>query len=682
MKDPKDHGQHNDPRNDGAVELGQEVNRILIKPYAKGDYIGQEYKVLSVLGIGGFGIVYLVQWSGTNMIFALKTYRDEFIADNHARERFRKEANVWIELGRHPFLVQAYLVDDISRRLYIEMEYIAPDKRGLNSLEGYLQQQPPVYAQSLRWAIQVCHGMEYAYTKGVRAHRDLKPSNILIDQDGTVKITDFGLASILEELHVKVGIRLSIQQGKLSLPGQTMQGVGFGTPTYMAPEQFDQAADCNERSDIYSFGIILYQMAAKGRLPFLAPLPKNNSNEEMMRYWSKMRDLHQRSPITPPDSPLFPIIQHCLAKDPSKRYASFSFLRAELDPLYARETGERIIPPQLDDQLDDLEAAELGLKGVSLNNLGRFEEAIRCFDKAFELDPQNTDALVNKGISLGQLGRSQEALRLYDRLLEGDPSTEIAWSNKGNTLHGLGRFEEAIHCFDKAIELNPRNASFWNNKGNTLNSLEAFEKAIFCCDQALRLDPRLLAAWVNKGASLHKLGRFDEAIFCAQKALELNPLEPDVFNNIGLSLTHMGKNQQAIQFFDKALEISPRYANAWNNKGNSLENLGLYEEAFHCYDQTLVFDPQLYGAWIGKGTSLAKRGRHKEAIQCFDKALELDPRLVQAWFNKAGAQETMGAKEAALISWKKYLELARGIPSQSSWIPHIEQRVRMLEGSK
>src|SRR5450756_48533 len=103
-------------------------------PYKKGDFIGRKYEVYGILGRGGFGVVYLVysiDSLGTGQFHALKTFLDEFLSDQDVRKRFHKEASVWVELGRHPYLVHAHFVDEISGRLYIAMEYVAPNELSL-----------------------------------------------------------------------------------------------------------------------------------------------------------------------------------------------------------------------------------------------------------------------------------------------------------------------------------------------------------------------------------------------------------------------------------------------------------------------------------------------------------------------------------------------------------------------
>jgi serine/threonine protein kinase len=265
--------------------------------YKKGDIIGQKYVVCGVLGAGGFGVVYLVYEREPNgtMVYAVKTIREELICDTQTKARFRKEASIWVELERHPFIVQAYFVEEIAQGLCIAMEYIVPGGEGLNTLEGYLRHRPPDLAQGLRWAIQLCHGMEYGYSRGIRSHRDIKPANIMIDSDKAVRITDFGLAGVLGPSRAMPGIKLSFQQGIAGPSVQTMEGTGFGTPTHMSPEQFSDAALCDERSDIYSFGIVLFQMASGGRLPFLVPLPTAVAESATAQFWKEMHQLHSKA---------------------------------------------------------------------------------------------------------------------------------------------------------------------------------------------------------------------------------------------------------------------------------------------------------------------------------------------------------------------------------------------------
>jgi tetratricopeptide (TPR) repeat protein len=555
-------------------------------PYKKGDVIGQKYEVYGILGKGGLGIVYLIYHRKIGRVYALKTFRDEFLANEEVRKRFYKEASLWVELEGHPYLVHANHVDEVSGRLYITMEYIAPNEEGLNSLEGYLQRRPPDLAQSLRWAIQVCHGMEYANTKGVRAHRDLKPANIMISQDMTAKITDFGLAGVASELSALRTAGLGAQPGSLDLSGQTMLGVGFGTPAYMAPEQFDNAAGCDERSDIYSFGVVLYQMAARGRVPFFAPMALN--------FWQAMRRLHCESPVPRLDSPLFPIIQHCLEKSPGNRYQTFKEVRKDLEPLLQHQTGESIIPPQL----KELEAWEWTNKGVSLDSLGRYKEAIRCYDKALELDQHHKSAWANKGGSLERLCCHEEAIRCADKALEIDPRYTTAWTIKGVSLNSLGRHEEAIRCLDRALEIDPRNVSALNNKGRSLHGLNRYEEASRCYDMALEIDPRHVYAWNNKGNCLYSLNRNKEAIRCYDQALKLNPRSLDAWIFKGISLDSLGRYGESIYCYNRAVEIDPLNVSAWNNKALAEDRRGQWREAVHSYERFLAIAPAQYAEQI------------------------------------------------------------------------------------
>lgn len=528
-------------------------------PHKKGDLIGQKYMVHQIIGKGGFGIVYLVSYQ--NRGFALKTFQAQYLADQEIRARFHKEASVWIELGSHPNLVTAYLVDEISGMLCIVMEYIVPNEEGLNSLEGYMHRRPPDLAQSLYWALQICSGMEYAFSRGVRAHRDLKPANIMISQDKTARITDFGLAGVLTESPGRQ------ESSQTVLSGQTMRGIGFGTPTYMPPEQFENAAGCDQRSDIYSLGIILYQLASGGRVPFTAPVQND--------YWQAMQRLHGSSPVPGLNSPLFPIIQHCLEKSPGKRYQTFGELRKDLEILLQTQTGEKFTAPQA----EELKARDWTNKSYSLHKLGRFQEAVDCLDKALELDPRDVAAWTNRGNSLNSLGRYDEAVLSLNQALELDPNDSAAWQNKGMSLSRLGRYAEALDCFDKAIAIDPFHADawIWMNKANCLNCLGRSQEAIRCCDKALEIDPRDPDIWFNKGFTLKQMSKLEDII----------PL-PGVVSH---SLNSKRDYEDGISCFDQALALDPRYANAWYQKALLHHAFGFFHEEADAFRHFLKLTP-------------------------------------------------------------------------------------------
>jgi tetratricopeptide (TPR) repeat protein/tRNA A-37 threonylcarbamoyl transferase component Bud32 len=622
--------------------------------YKKGDVIGQKYFVHKVLGAGGFGIVYLVYSHETEFIYALKTFRDEYLQEAVTRKRFQEEAKVWVNLERHPYIVRAYYVEEIDRRLFIVMEYIVPNQQGLNSLDGYLRARPLEFAQSLRWSIQFCYGMEYVYSRGVQSHRDIKPANIMIGLDNTVKISDFGLASVLYASSETPRIKLDIHNGIIGLSGQTVEGAAFGTPTHMAPEQFTNAVACDERSDIYSFGIILYQMVAGGQVPFLASLPKSNAQEEMIVFWRAMQILHRTSAVPKFKSPLFPIIQHCLEKKPANRYQTFKELRKDLESLLLENASEVIKPPEL----KELEFWEWGNKGISLERLGHHKEAIKCFDRALEFGPLDATTLVNKGNSLNSLGRFEEAIECFDRVISIAPRLNGAWEDKGISLSRLGRLDEAVSCFDKAVELNPLDALTWTNRGGILRKLGRFEEAIKCFNKAIGLEPMLPDARAGKGAILSQIEHFTEAVVCFDKVTELDPLDKAAWACKGDNLSNLGDFSSAIVCYDKAIALTPRDGTIWNSKGINLKRLGRFDEAITCYDKAIELDPESTSIyWYNKGLCLNSSKRFGQAMICFDKAIELKPDYADAYNDKGLCLSDLGRYDEAIIYYDKAIEL-------------------------
>jgi serine/threonine protein kinase len=543
----------------GKKDPGNTRNASAPGRWQVGDKIANRYEIYQILGgegKSGMGIVYICYDHQHKTPYALKTFQEQYLFSEESQRLFEREALIWTHLERYPYIVRAMWVERLEGRLFIILEYIAPDQQRRNNLTHYLGNL--TLPEILKFSIQFCYGMEYAYSRGIDCHRDIKPDNIMITSDKTAKITDFGLTKAFQEMEIKEDIISAEKRPGLSI-FQTKQGKrGCGTLQYMAPEQFDGYAD--KRSDIYSFGITLYEMVTGGQLPFIG---KGRTDEELQQDYER---LHRYGEIPPLSSSLFPIIQKCLEKDPDKRYQDFISLREQLQQFLLKETGERITPPKK----EELEAWEWYNKGFALANLGKYNEAIFCCDKALQINPRNAEAWNNKGFALDDLGKHNEAISCYDEALRIDPRNATVWYNKGNALRGLGKSQKAITCYDEALRINPRNAEAWNNKGFALGNLGKYNEEISCYDEALRINPRNAEAWNNKGIVLRNLGRYEEEIEC----------------------------------YDKALEINPRYAEAWYNKGVALRKLGRNEEAIRCFEKFIEFAPPQYTSYVERAEQI------------------------------------------------------------------------------
>ena len=210
-----------------------------------------QLEILERVGQGGMGVVYTARQLHLNRIVALKIVHHA-AQDGTFTERFEQEARALARLN-HPNIVQVYDFGFAEGVHYLIMEHVA----GVN-LRQVLRARELDPAKALNVVVQICEGLQYAHEQGV-VHRDIKPENILLTPDGRVKIADFGLAKVLEPSNIPF----------------TLTGAGdvMGTAHYMAPEQLQTPHDVDHRADIYSLGVVFYEMLT-GELPmgrFAAP---------------------------------------------------------------------------------------------------------------------------------------------------------------------------------------------------------------------------------------------------------------------------------------------------------------------------------------------------------------------------------------------------------------------------
>ena len=277
--------------------------------------IGQQilhYRILHKLGEGGMGAVYLAEDTKLNRKVALKFLPAEMISDPERLKRFEREAKTVAALN-HPNIVTIYSVEEQNGVPFIAMELV--DGKSLTEL---IPEQGQTLDRIFELAIPIADAVSAAHEKGI-THRDLKPGNIMVGSDGRVKVLDFGLAKLMEDPK---------DQGATSLSTQTLTKTGsaLGTVTYMAPEQLKGKAP-DQRADIFSLGIVLYQMAS-GQRPF-----RGETSAEVIS--SILRDAPP--PVTELKlelpSHLGRIVKRCLEKNPNRRYQTAAELRNELEEL-------------------------------------------------------------------------------------------------------------------------------------------------------------------------------------------------------------------------------------------------------------------------------------------------------------------------------------------------------------
>ncbi len=215
--------------------------------------IGQtisHYKITEKLGGGGMGVVYKAEDTRLGRNVALKFLPEELQQDSTARKRFLREARSAAALD-HPFICKIYEVGEAEEKSFIAMEYIQGETLSQKLTEG-----PLPLKNALQMAIEIAEALNAAHKNDI-VHRDLKPSNIMLTSDGHVKVTDFGLAK---------RVTPPDDQKEEITTALTREGSTLGTIPYMSPEQV-RGQEVDTRSDIFSFGVVLYEMLA-GVNPF------------------------------------------------------------------------------------------------------------------------------------------------------------------------------------------------------------------------------------------------------------------------------------------------------------------------------------------------------------------------------------------------------------------------------
>lgn len=201
------------------------------------------------------------------------------------------------------------------------------------------------------------------------------------------------------------------------------------------------------------------------------------------------------------------------------------------------------------------DATMWGNKGNSLVESSMYDDAIKCYDKALEINPGSMEAWNNKGLALARTGRLAEAVHCYDKALEIKAGDSEVMYNKGISLALLGKSKEAIECYDKLLAENPGDADAWCSKGDVLFESDRHEEALDAYNKSIEINPKDEVTWNNRGMTLVKLNRFAEGIESYDKALEINPKIEKIWSNKGLAIAKMEESKDKVDLQKLAVAL-------------------------------------------------------------------------------------------------------------------------------
>ena len=626
-----------------------------------GSFFANRYQVIEKIGAGGMGRVYKVVDTKIRERIALKLLKPEISSDERILERFRNEIRLARRIS-HKNVCRMFDLGEYQRLTYLTMELVPGE-----SLKNIIRMTGPLsVATAVGYAKQICAGLEEAHRWDI-VHRDLKPQNILIDPTGTVRIMDFGIARLL---HV---------------PGQTDRGIAVGTPEYMSPEQAE-GEKVDGRSDIYSLGIILYEMLT-GKVPF-----------EGDTTLGLLRKQQSEIPIPPKDrNPQIPerlnrLILKCLEKLAERRYQTVTELLQDLTEIATTDTTVPKIKPRASATLRRVRSsipvrrfagvgftlAVLAIGGYLLVLKPRSDKRSaptareetagsssvhRLAVLPIEIGSENPDQ-GNLGLSLA------EGIRMRLQGVELDvisPYTSEKLKKSGSRLdecrkyridsylEGTGRVTGDLLTI--AIHLvNGLNDSLRLNREYT----EKITRGLDGLEDRISSDvARVIGQPIRQGQwdGLQKQG---SAVFDAVLANSNGKKAEARYRNTADEKDF----QDSLRFFRRAIDLDPNFCRAFVNLGDLYEGRFVETRAeadlkamIDAYRKAFDLDPDIPEVHAGLGWAYFHQNKLDGAYAAFKRAIALGPRNGAANVGAGSFLRSIGLDKRALSHYELALEL-------------------------
>jgi len=635
------------------------------------------YEITSHLGTGGMGEVYQATDGRLGRSVAIKLLPEAFMHDHGRAARFEREARVLASLN-HPNIAVIHGIEESAGRKFLVMELV-----GGETLAERIQRGPVAIDEAIHIAKQIAEGLESAHEKGI-VHRDLKPANIKVTTHGQVKLLDFGLAKALAGDATEFDPSNSPTINR----SETNAGMILGTAAYMSPEQA-QGKPVDERSDIFSFGAVLYELLS-GRRPF----PGASTIEVLS---AVMRD--EPTPMSAPE-PVGSIVRRCLAKRAQDRFASAAELKVALNriptkPAVHERPSIAVLPFANMSGDKEQEYFSDGLAEEVIILLAQIPDLkVIARTSAFAFKGQNTDirriadALGVTSILEGSVRKAGSRIRVTAQLITANDGSHL-WSQRfDRDMDDVFAVQDEIaQAIAEALQV--KLALRATKHKPSLPAYEAYlryryyqwgftpeslQRARECLDQALALDPQFALPYVGL-ADIHIASAavggmasreaMPRARTLAQRALELDPDLPEAHAMLGIVAGHCDLDwKEAERRFRLAMEREPISCHLRQWFSNFfLLSIGRAAEAKGQMLRVLDEDP-LSQMWHCMLTNvLSSLGQYDEALATIKKAVELDPQFWWGWL-------TSGLLHSALGEHFESLRCARKAYAGAAWSPY------------